>query len=87
MPDLKLPVKIMGILLLSVYLTKHRFACLMVDRATSSFGPFDVLSREGSQSSAAVAYPGGGGALGAPAPPLRHRFNVQTWPSMLATQH
>ena len=28
-----------------------------------------------------------GGALGAPAPPLRHRFNVQTWPSMLATQH
>ena len=29
-----------------------------------------------------VAYPGGGGggggALGAPAPPLRHRFNVQT---------
>ena len=24
-----------------------------------------------------------GGALGAPAPPLRHRFNVQIWPSMV----
>ena len=44
-----------GILLMSLYskiLTKHRFACLMVDPATASFGPFDALSREGSQSSA-----------------------------------
>ena len=39
-------------MLYSKIITKHRFACLMVDRATSSFGPFDVLNREGSQSSA-----------------------------------
>ena len=38
--------------LYSKIITKHRFACLMVDRATSSFGSFDVLNREGSQSSA-----------------------------------
>ena len=37
--------------LYSKILTKHNFACLMVDRATSSFGPFDVLNKEGSQSS------------------------------------
>ena len=37
--------------LYSKILTKHRFACLMVYRATASVGPFDVLSREGSQSS------------------------------------
>ena len=49
--SLKLPVKIMGILY-SKIITKHCFSCLMVDRATSSFGPFDVLNGEGSQSSA-----------------------------------
>ena len=37
--------------LYSKILTKHRFACLTVDRATSLFGPFDVLNRESSQSS------------------------------------
>ena len=52
MPDLKLPVKIIQFNIADVIvLTKHRFACL-IDRATSSFGPFDVLNREGSQSSA-----------------------------------
>ena len=40
--------------LYSKILTKHRFACLHdgIDRTTSSFGPFDVLNKEGSQSSA-----------------------------------
>ena len=56
MPDLKLYTsKNNGILLMSLYskiLTKHRFACLNLNRATSSFGPFAVLNKEGSQSSA-----------------------------------
>ena len=37
--------------LYSKIITKHGFACLMADRATSSFGPFDDLNREDSQSS------------------------------------
>ena len=52
-PELKLPVKIMAnVVVFEDNNITHRFACLMVDRATSSFGPFDVLNREGSQSSA-----------------------------------
>ena len=35
-------------LLYSKIITKHGFACLMVDPASSSFGPFDVLNRESS---------------------------------------